>query len=281
MKALEVESNNADRDEANETDSESEPYTTGIQSATGTPASLRLRSATGTPASVRSQSVVSTPTSLRLRSLASTPTSVWSRSAVSTPGSATPPSRSQRSQSVDSRIPTNEFRARFDSTPAFDSLPKVLPTRTPDSAPPASCYQQYWSTSAPASPFTAPQLTVPAVRQQASLPTGCSTIITGEYPVPQNIEKPISSSTSSWDFKKCILHLKGTSAASKWKFLGRRLGVTEGDIEAIDENCHSDLQEKFYQMMQKWKSVKGELATKEDLIEALRGEKLNAIAETL
>ena len=268
MKALEVAANNADRDEVNETDSESESYATGIQSATGT------------PASVRSQSATSTPTSLRLQSLASTPASVRSQSAVTTPGATLPP-RSHRSQSVDSTIPTVPFRAHLENTPTPGS---PFTARTPASAPPASLHQQYWTEAASASPFTDPQLTGSAVRQQSSpptLPSAHSATRQVENPVPSHVEEPVSSSTSIWDFKKCILGLKGTRAASRWKFLGRRLGLTEGDIEAIDKNFGSDLEEKFYQMMLKWKSAQGERATKEELMKALKEESLNQIAEEL
>ena len=268
MKALEVAANNAVRDEVNETDSESEPYATDIQFATGTPASVRSQSASGTPTSLRPQSLVSTPASVR------------SQSAVSTPG-ATPPPRSHRSQSVDSTIHTASFRAHFENTPAPGS---PFTIRTPVSAPPASLHQQYWTEAAPASPFNDPQLTGSAVRQQSSpptLPSAHSSTRQGENPVPSHVKEPVSSSTSTWDFKRCILDLKGTRAASKWKFLGRRLGLTEGDIEAIDKNFGLDLQEKFYQMMLKWKSAQGERATKEELIKALREESLNEIAEKL
>ena len=95
------------------------------------------------------------------------------------------------------------------------------------------------------------------------------------------IDEPVSSSTTTWDFRQCTLSLKDTEAATNWKFIGRQLGVSDGDVEAIDKNYSSDIKEKFYQMMVKWRSVKGEKATRERLIEALKKEKLNQIAEEL
>ena len=69
--------------------------------------------------------------------------------------------------------------------------------------------------------------------------------------------------------------------AKEWKFIGRRLGVNDGDIEAIEKNNSSNLKEMFYQMLLRWKSVTGERATKEELIRALREEKLTQIAEMM
>ena len=57
--------------------------------------------------------------------------------------------------------------------------------------------------------------------------------------------------------------------------------MRESDIEAIEKNYSSNLKEMFYQMLLKWKSVRGEGATKEELIRALRKEKLTQIAEMM
>ena len=103
----------------------------------------------------------------------------------------------------------------------------------------------------------------------------------GDTPVLGEIDEPVSSSTTTWDFRQCTLNLKDTEAATNWKFIGRQLGLSDGDVEAIDKNYSSDMKEKFYQMMVKWRSVKGEKATRERLIEALKKEKLNQIAEEL
>ena len=94
-------------------------------------------------------------------------------------------------------------------------------------------------------------------------------------------DEPVSSSSATWDFRQCILNLKDTAAATNWKFIGRRLGISDGDIGAIDKNYSSDMKEMFYQMMVKWKSMKGERATRERLIEVLKEEKMNQIAEEL
>ena len=55
--------------------------------------------------------------------------------------------------------------------------------------------------------------------------------------------------------------------------------MRESDIEAIEKNHSSNLKEMFYQMLLKWKSVRGEGATKKELIRALREEKLTQVVE--
>ena len=127
---------------------------------------------------------------------------------------------------------------------------------------------------------TLSQLSESSLRQHSSFPLD-STLIAGDTPEQVYSEEPVSSSSSAWDIIKCFLYLKDTAAASNWKFIGRRLGLSEGDIEVINKRCSSDIKEMCYQMMLKWRSMKGEKATKECLIEALRKEKLNEIVEKL
>ena len=85
----------------------------------------------------------------------------------------------------------------------------------------------------------------------------------------------------TWDFRKCVLKMKNIGAATRWRFIGRQLGLEETDIEAIYHEYGTDLQEAFYQMMQKWKATKGEKATKDELIRALKEENLIAIVEKI
>ena len=281
---MEVAANNAEGDNVNDTDFDFDPPPAGLQLAVGTlspsvgaqesgssiPTSIRALSGSSTPASVRSQSAVSTPATVRSQSAVSTPASVRAQSAVSTPTSvraqsqSSPASRSARSKSVDSTPPADPFRA---STPAFENTQNVV----------ASCSPSHQPHSL--SQLTEPQFSGSACRQQSSPPALDPTLMAGDTPVLGEIDEPVSSSTTTWDFRQCTLNLKDTEAAKDWKFIGRRLGLSEGDIEAIDKNYSSDMKEKFYQMMVKWKSIKGKKATRERLIEVLKKEKLNQIAE--
>ena len=76
-----------------------------------------------------------------------------------------------------------------------------------------------------------------------------------------------------------LLKLKDTAAAKNWKFIGRRLELGEPDIQQIEKGHGNDLREAFYQMMLKWRTTKGEQATYDELIEALKKENLTEVVE--
>ena len=80
-------------------------------------------------------------------------------------------------------------------------------------------------------------------------------------------------------FRDCWLKLKDTAAAKNWKFIGRRLDLGESDIQQIEKEHGNDLREAFYQMMLKWRTTKGEQATYDELIEALKKENLTEVVE--
>ena len=82
-------------------------------------------------------------------------------------------------------------------------------------------------------------------------------------------------------FRDCWLKLKDTAAAQNWKFIGRRLELGEPDIQQIEKEHGNDLKEAFYQMMLKWRTTKGEQATYDELIEALKKENLTGVVETV
>ena len=88
----------------------------------------------------------------------------------------------------------------------------------------------------------------------------------------------VDSSTSA-PSRDCILELKDTDALLKWKFIGRRLGVSDSTIESIDKENIKDTEEAFYQMMQRWKKSQGKAATYEKLIDCLKKEKLMDAAD--
>ncbi|XP_006004489.1 receptor-interacting serine/threonine-protein kinase 1 isoform X3 [Latimeria chalumnae] len=54
------------------------------------------------------------------------------------------------------------------------------------------------------------------------------------------------------------LDLLQDNIAKQWKWLARKLGLTQGDIDEIDHDYDRDgLREKMYQMLQKWKMREG------------------------
>ena len=276
---LEVMANNAGRERASLNSTVDQESSAAIESAPTTPGSAGPLSAASTPASVRSFPGVGTPTSVRSQS-----------------SGASPVSRSVRSQSVDSTPRFTAFQPGLESTPVLASDPlhrsQHIAGTIPASTPPApnspwpahlhlwsptdtrSCGKQ--STIKPLQPGS-------ALRQQSSPALLINSRLgarANSTPAPDTtVEEPDTS--SAWDYQKCFLDLKGTTAAKEWKFIGRRLGVRESDIEAIEKNNSSNLKEMFYQMLLRWKSVTGGRATKEELIRALREEKLTQIAEMM
>ena len=125
-----------------------------------------------------------------------------------------------------------------------------------------------------------PAAHLPAQRQQSSPP-----VLTSSHQSTTHDSSSCTAidETEAWGFVKCILRLKDTGAASKWKFIGRQLGVDETEITAIERNTtySGSIKEMFYQMMLKWKETKGEKATREELIRALTKEGLKQIVEQL
>ena len=72
-------------------------------------------------------------------------------------------------------------------------------------------------------------------------------------------------------FKKLILKLQGIDGVTKnWKKVARWLGVNDHNIDMLVHNFPTDIEEQFYQMMLKWKQLKGKDATYSRLEEAFR-----------
>ena len=251
--------------------------TEGVDNTTeNSPEPQSSTASVSTPASAGSQSAVSTPGSVHSHSAVSTPASVRSQSC-----DATRVSRPLRAQSVDSTPFSPSFRARFESEPPLETPPPGPHTETLESAPhEASISLSPQAPDSYTTSATEPLEARSTLRQQSSPASYLTTTTTTGALAPENIqEHDITSST--WNVRECALNLKVTVAISSWRFLGRRLGVSESDIEAIDKNHVSDLNEKFYKMMLKWESSRGERATKEELVRALREEKLTQVAEML
>ena len=108
-------------------------------------------------------------------------------------------------------------------------------------------------------------------------------LITAEHSPPvqdDEVSSPSSTHSCRW-LRECALELKDTDAAKEWKFIGRHLGLTEATIDSIESKHGRDIQEAFYQMMRSWKKTMGEQATCDALIEALKKQKLKAVAESV
>ncbi|CAH1247957.1 RIPK1 [Branchiostoma lanceolatum] len=68
----------------------------------------------------------------------------------------------------------------------------------------------------------------------------------------------------------------------KWKDVARSLRLTPGQVDCVEHDHRDDpLDEKVYQMLLKWKQVKGESATLSALTQALTQEGLGDVAEIL
>ena len=63
----------------------------------------------------------------------------------------------------------------------------------------------------------------------------------------------------------------GGEIAKSWIKLGRRLEVSDSNIEEIDKG-HDQLSEKGYHMLKHWKQEKGSAATYQALCDALQHE---------
>ena len=90
-----------------------------------------------------------------------------------------------------------------------------------------------------------------------------------------------STSAPSWNFQECLLELKDTEAITRWKFIGRRLGLEEPTIDSIERRYERDIKESFYQMMLEWKKCQGEEATCDKIIECLEKEQLKDVADKI
>ncbi len=98
---------------------------------------------------------------------------------------------------------------------------------------------------------------------------------------PGKLESAVVQSENERDsFRKLILKLKDIDGViTKWKHIARRLEVSEMEIDCIEGRQQDDKAERFYQMLRKWRQVKGKAATYQELEKALREEKLTEAAD--
>ena len=82
-------------------------------------------------------------------------------------------------------------------------------------------------------------------------------------------------------FRQCIMDLFNSAAVKRRKHIGRRLGISDPDIDRIEEENKNDSDEVFYRIMQKWYEKEGKAAVPQKLIDALIQENLNNVAETV
>ncbi len=54
-----------------------------------------------------------------------------------------------------------------------------------------------------------------------------------------------------------------------WKPLARKLEFKETEIESIEERCPIDLREQIFQFFRKWRSMKGNYASIDVLLQAI------------
>uniref|UniRef100_A0A3B4ATA8 Fas (tnfrsf6)-associated via death domain n=1 Tax=Periophthalmus magnuspinnatus TaxID=409849 RepID=A0A3B4ATA8_9GOBI len=66
-----------------------------------------------------------------------------------------------------------------------------------------------------------------------------------------------------------------------WRKLGRKLGLTEVKLASISRKYPTDLEETAVELVREWRKTKGEQATVEVLLQALRDCQLNLTADTL
>lgn len=86
-----------------------------------------------------------------------------------------------------------------------------------------------------------------------------------------------SASPDRDPFDKLFLPLS-KEIVSNWKNVARHLDIVESNINIIDHN-HSQVEEKAYRMLQKWKEINGCDVKKEVLIKALEECELKRVAE--
>lgn len=65
----------------------------------------------------------------------------------------------------------------------------------------------------------------------------------------------------------------------KWRQYGRKLNISDGKLEGIEEKHPRSLEEKVREVIKEWKKLRKEQAKVEELIEALRTSKLNLTAD--
>eukprot|EP00118_Oscarella_pearsei_P016649 m.160879 g.160879 ORF g.160879 m.160879 type:complete len:89 (+) comp38790_c0_seq8:725-991(+) len=68
---------------------------------------------------------------------------------------------------------------------------------------------------------------------------------------------------------------------SDWKFIGRRLRVSDHDVRTIEANYRHDSKEQAYQVLKCWQQREGQDATVQVLIDVLVSEGLRGVANVV
>ena len=87
---------------------------------------------------------------------------------------------------------------------------------------------------------------------------------------------PTASTPHQEQCQKAFLWLAG-EVTTNWKFIARRLGVRESDIDYIDHKYDRDSIEKVYQMLMRWVQTNKEVKPSQ-LINALEQQNLQRVA---
>ena len=87
----------------------------------------------------------------------------------------------------------------------------------------------------------------------------------------------ILSSTES-NLKRAFVKVAQNShVVNDWKFFARQLGVSEGDLQEIEETCGS-MRDRCYSSLVRWKEKTGGAANQKILIKKLRQCKFRHVA---
>ncbi|KAI8485545.1 hypothetical protein Bbelb_367390 [Branchiostoma belcheri] len=80
---------------------------------------------------------------------------------------------------------------------------------------------------------------------------------------------------------RVLNRLAAEVGSRQWKKIAREIGLTDPEVDDIEERESWDLQEKAYQTFRRWRMKNGRRATLDALAGHLRDLKMTALAERL
>ncbi|CAH1250964.1 FADD [Branchiostoma lanceolatum] len=90
-----------------------------------------------------------------------------------------------------------------------------------------------------------------------------------------------SPAVLGFSMTQVLNRLAGEVGSRQWKRIAREIGLTDPEIDAIEECERTNLHEKVYQTFRRWRMKKGRRATLDVLAGHLRAVKMAALAEKL
>eukprot|EP00058_Branchiostoma_floridae_P022226 XP_002607716.1 hypothetical protein BRAFLDRAFT_82837 [Branchiostoma floridae] len=111
----------------------------------------------------------------------------------------------------------------------------------------------------------------------------CDTGPRSDYISLQDIEMDLRSAEqgSNLTIDRLFNRLAGEVRSRQWKKIAREIGLTEPEIDAIEDRDRTNLHEKVFQMFYKWRMKNGRRATLGVLAGHLRDINMAALAEKL